>query len=261
MLTNIARPYSTITVETAPPAGRIRLSRPPRNLLDLKMMDELLAAIEDFEQQPALSYFILSGDGPTFSAGVDIAAHRPEQVRDMIPRFHSVIRALANTSKITLAAVQGACLGGGAELALACDMIFCTEESRWQFPEINIACFPPVATVVLSQLIGAKRAAEMIFTGQVLHGDEALHIGLVNDSVPADELEAVVDEVAQRLASLSPQALALAKKAFQQFDARQLDERLQQTAAIYLNELLHTPDAIEGVNAFLEKRKPRWTRR
>lgn len=137
MLTNINRPYSTITVETAPPGGRIRLSRPPRNILDLKMMDELLVAIDDFEQQPALSYFILSGDGPTFSAGVDIASHRPEQARDMLTKFHSVIRALVNTSKITLAAVQGACLGGGAELALVCDMIFCTEDSRWQFPEIE----------------------------------------------------------------------------------------------------------------------------
>jgi enoyl-CoA hydratase/carnithine racemase len=179
----------------------------------------------------------------------------------MLTKFHSVIRALANTSKITLASVHGACLGGGAELALVCDMIFCTEDSRWQFPEINLACFPPVAAVALSQVVGTKRAAEMVLTGQVLHGDEAFHIGLTNDSVPRDELDDLVNEVGERLASLSPKALALAKKAFYKFDARQLDERMQQSESIYLDELVHTEDALEGINAFLEKRKPKWTGR
>ncbi len=261
MLTNITRSYSTIAVEVAPPAGSIRLTLPPRNIIDLRMMDELLAAIDSFEQRADLSYFVLSADGPSFSAGVDIAAHRPDQARDMLVKFHSVIRALVNTSKITLAAMQGACLGGGAELALVCDMIFCAEDSRWQFPEIDLGCFPPVAAVMLPQLVGAKRAAEMVFTGQVLHGDEALHLGLVNDSVPAAQLEDVIAEIGSRLATLSPRALALAKKALHKFDARRFDEHLQQVESIYLDELIPSADAFEGINAFLEKRMPRWTGR
>jgi cyclohexa-1,5-dienecarbonyl-CoA hydratase len=261
MLTNIDRKFARIAVEVAPPAASIRLSHPPRNVIDMPMMDELLAAIESIEQRSDISYFVIGADGPSFSAGVDIAAHRPNQARAMLTKFHSVIRSLANTSKVTLAAVGGACLGGGAELALVCDMIFCTEDSRWQFPEINLGCFPPVAAAALSQVVGTKRAAELVLTGQVIHGDEAFHMGLVNDSVPADELDDLVNEVGERLASLSPKALALAKKAFYKFDARQFEERLQQTETIYLEELVHTEDAQEGINAFLEKRKPKWTGR
>lgn len=261
MLTNIEKQFARITLDVAPPAARLRLSRPPRNIIDLAMMDELVAALETVEQRSDVSFLVLSADGPSFSAGVDIAAHRPDQVRAMLTKFHSVIRALVATTKITLAAVHGACLGGGAELALVCDMIFCTEDSRWQFPEINLACFPPVAVVALSDVVGTKRAAELVLTGQVIHGDEAFHMGLANDSVPAAELDDLVNEVAERLASLSPKALALAKKAFYKYDARPFAERLQQVESIYLDELIHTEDALEGISAFLEKRKPRWTGR
>jgi cyclohexa-1,5-dienecarbonyl-CoA hydratase len=149
-------------------------------------------------------------------------------------------------------------MGGGAELALVCDLIYCTEDSTWQFPEINLACFPPVAAVALSQVVGTKRAAELILTGQVIHGDEAFHFGLANDAVPDSELDDLLDEIGGRLASLSPAALALAKKAFYKFDVRQLGEPLQQVESIYVDELLKTEDALEGVNAFREKRKPVW---
>ncbi len=257
-LTRIEKNFSRITLDIAPPAGRITLSHPPLNIIDLQMMDELLAAIDQLEQRPDTSFFIIAGAGEAFSAGVDVAAHQPERARAMLAKFHSVIRALVNTRKITLAAVRGHCLGGGAELALVCDMIFCTEDSTWQFPEINLACFPPVAAVALSQLVGSKRAAELVLTGQVIHGDEAFHMGLANDAVPEPELDDLLDEVGHRLASLSPAALALAKKAFYAVDARELDERLQRAEAVYLDEVVKTEDALEGINAFLEKRKPAW---
>jgi cyclohexa-1,5-dienecarbonyl-CoA hydratase len=258
MLTKIEKQYTKIEVDIAPPAGRITLASPPANIIDLSMMDELQGAIEDFEQRDDISFLILAGNERTFSAGVDINAHRPKQARQMLAKFHSVIRALANTKKITVAAVRGACMGGGAELALVCDLIYCTEDSTWQFPEINLACFPPVAAVALSQVVGTKRAAELILTGQVIHGDEAFHFGLANDAVPDSELDDLLDEIGGRLASLSPAALALAKKAFYKFDVRQLGEPLQQVESIYVDELLKTEDALEGVNAFREKRKPVW---
>jgi cyclohexa-1,5-dienecarbonyl-CoA hydratase len=258
MLTKIDRQYAKIEVDVAPPAGRITLSSPPANIIDLPMMDELLAAIEAFEQRDDVSFVIIAGNERMFSAGVDIGAHRPAEARIMLTKFHSIVRALAGTKKITLAAVRGACIGGGAELALVCDLIYCTEDSTWQFPEINLACFPPVASVALSQVVGTKRAAELILTGQVIHGDEAFHIGLANDAVPDAELDDLLDEVGERLASLSPAALALAKKAFYRFDARRLGEPLQQAESIYLDELLKTEDALEGVSAFLEKRQPVW---
>jgi cyclohexa-1,5-dienecarbonyl-CoA hydratase len=258
MLTQIEKRYTKLELDVAPPAGRITLANPPLNVIDLPMMDELVAAMEQIEQHSDVSFVVITGSGRAFSAGVDIAAHQPGQVRPMLAKFHSIIRALVATQKITLAAVRGPCMGGGAELALACDMIFCTEDSAWQFPEINLACFPPVAAVALSQVVGSKRAAELIFTGQVIHGDEAFHMGLANDAVPDAELDDLVDEVGHRLAALSPVALALAKKAFYAFDVRQLDERLQKVEKIYLDDLMKTEDAHEGINAFLEKRKPLW---
>ncbi len=257
-LTQIEKSYSKIAVDVAPPAGRITLANPPVNVIDLRMMDEMLAAIEQFDQSPEISFFTIAGSERAFSAGVDIAAHTPERVRQMLTKFHSVIRALTTTKKVTIAAVRGNCMGGGAELALVCDMIFCTEDSTWQFPEINLACFPPVASVALSQVVGMKRAAELILTGQVVHGDEAFHMGLANDAVAESDLDEVVNEVGERLASLSPAALALAKKAFYRWDAGDFDARLQRVEAIYLDELMRTEDASEGIESFLAKRNPVW---
>lgn len=258
MLTQIEKRYTKIEVDIVAPAARIRLANGPDNVIDVAMLDELLAALEAMDEREDVSFVMLAGNQRVFSAGLDVGARRPTQARDTLTKFHSVIRALAGTRKITIAAVRGACMGAGAELALVCDMIYCTEDSIWQFPEINLAAFPTVATLALSQAVGRKRAAELIFTGQVIHGDEAFPMGLANDAVPDEELEDLVDEVGQRLASLSPAALALAKKAFCKHDARQLGEALQQAEAIYLEEVLKTDDALEGVNAFLEKRRPVW---
>jgi enoyl-CoA hydratase/carnithine racemase len=140
-----------------------------------------------------------------------------------------------------------------------CDMIFCTEGTRFQFPEIQLACFPPVAAVALAAVIGQKRAAEMVLTGNVLHGDEALHIGLANDAVADEnELFEVLQDVIARLASLSPAALKMAKKAMYGWDAIHFDKGLQRAEAVYLNELIATEDAREGIQAWIEKREPVW---
>lgn len=258
MLTNIERTYAKITLDVAPPAARITLANPPLNVIDLPMMNELLAAVEQLEQRADITLLVITGSGRAFSAGVDIAAHAPERIHSMLAKFHSVIRALLATRKITIAAVRGHCMGGGAELALVCDMIFCAEDSSWQFPEINLACFPPVATVALSAVVGQKRAAELILTGRIIHGDEAFHMGLANEAVHDSELDHLVDEIGERIASLSPAALAIAKKAFYLWDTPELVDRLQQVEAIYLDELMRTEDATEGVKSFLERRKPVW---
>jgi cyclohexa-1,5-dienecarbonyl-CoA hydratase len=182
----------------------------------------------------------------------------PESVREMLTNFHAVIRALVKSSKVTIAAVRGNALGGGAELALMCDMIYCTEESRWGFPEIQLACFPPVAAVALAAAIGQKRAAEMILTGQIIHGDEALHIGLVNDAVPDAELDSRVEEAAEQLSHLSPAALRITKKALYAWDAIHFDKGLARAEQIYLDELMQTEDAREGIVAWMEKRAAKW---
>jgi cyclohexa-1,5-dienecarbonyl-CoA hydratase len=258
MLTQITRTFSRITLDIEPPTAQITLSAPPLNIIDLPMMDELLAAIEQIEQREDVSTVIISGNEKNFSVGVDIKAHLPNRMRETLTKFHSVIRALANTQKITIAAVQGNCMGGGAELALLCDLIYATDDSTWQFPEINLASYPPVAAVALSAVVGQKRAAELVLTGRVIHGEEAFAMGLVNEAVHASELHPLVQDVTARLASLSPAALKLAKKAFYAWDAIHFDKGLQRSETIYFDELIKTEDALEGINAFLEKRKPEW---
>jgi cyclohexa-1,5-dienecarbonyl-CoA hydratase len=258
MLSSILPTFTRIELTINAPVAIVTLRHPPVNVIDLAMMDDLANALKVVEARADVTTLIFTGDGEHFSAGVDIAAHVPESVREMLTKFHGVIRALVKSHKVTIAAVRGNCLGGGAELALMCDMIYCTEESLWGFPEIQLACFPPVAPVALAAAIGQKRAAEMVLTGQILHGDEALHMGLVNDAVPDPELDSRVEEAAEQLSHLSPAALRITKKALYAWDAIHFDKGLARAEQIYLDELMQTQDAREGIVAWVEKRAPKW---
>ena len=254
---------STIRVELAvtPPVARLGLHNPPLNVIDLPMMRELQQALAEIEARSDISVVLFEGDTCAFSAGVDVKAHVPEHVHEMLTSFHAVIRAIVASRKITIAAVQGACLGGGAELAAVCDMVYTARDATWGFPEIKLGCYPPVAAVALPALVGQKRAAELILTGRQISGDEAVAIGLANRSAHANELAAVVDETVSQLQAMSPAALALAKKSIYAWDAIHFDKGLARAERIYLEELIATEDACEGIAAFLEKRSPKWTGR
>jgi cyclohexa-1,5-dienecarbonyl-CoA hydratase len=239
--------------------GRIRLANPPLNVLTVPMMGELLETLEEFENRPDISVIIFEGDTQAFSAGVDIRAHVPEEVRGMLASFHSVIRAVVSSHKITIAAVRGACLGGGAELAAVCDMVYTARDATWGFPEIKLGCFPPVAAVALPALVGQKRACELILTGRQISGEEAVAIGLANRSARGEEVDGMVVDTLTELGEMSASALALAKKAIYSWDAIHFDKGLARAEKIYLDELISTSDAREGIMAFLEKRSPKWT--
>jgi cyclohexa-1,5-dienecarbonyl-CoA hydratase len=190
---------------------------------------------------------------------VNVGAHTPEKVETMLLKFHSVIRALIASKKVTVAAVHGHCLGGGAELAMVCDMAYTTASAQWGFPEIKLGCYPPVACTALAALVGQKRAAELILTGRTISGIEAAVMRLANRAVSDEELAAAVDQTVQELLRLSPAALAVTKKAFYAWDAMHFDKGLARAEKIYLEELMKTADAQEGIRAFVEKREPKWT--
>ena len=250
-----------LAVDVRPPVASLTLHNPPLNILDIPMMGELHQAITELESRPDISVILFQGDARVFSAGVDIKAHVPEQIQAMLTSFHAVIRAVVASKKITIAAVQGACLGGGAELAAVCDMVFTARDATWGFPEIKLGCYPPVATVALPALVGQKRAAELILTGRQISGDEAVAIGLANRSARAEEVDALVQETIGQLVQLSPVTLAHAKKSIYAWDAIHFDKGLARAEKIYLEELIATEDAQEGITAFLEKRPPKWTGR
>jgi cyclohexa-1,5-dienecarbonyl-CoA hydratase len=188
-----------------------------------------------------------------------VAAHTPDKVEEMLTKFHSVIRGLVAMKKVTIAAVHGYCLGGGAELAMMCDIAYTTESAQWGFPEIKLGCYPPVACTALAALVGQKRAAELILTGRTIDGKEAAEIGLATRAVPEDALSAAVNESIGHLQGLSPAALALAKKASYAWDSMHFDKGLARAERIYFDELMKTSDAQEGIRAFMEKREPKWT--
>jgi cyclohexa-1,5-dienecarbonyl-CoA hydratase len=249
---------SRITLDFQPPVARIGLHHPRLNVIDVAMMDELAQVLAEIEARSDVTTLVLSGTGKSFSVGVDISAHTPDRVAHMLSRFHSVIRALVASQKITIAAVHGHCLGGGAELAMVCDLVYTAEDASWGFPEIKLGCYPPVAATALAALVGHKHAADLILTGRTISGAAAARIGLANRAIAGAEVEPVVQETIQQLSTLSPAALAIAKKANYAWDAMHFDKGLARAERIYLEELMKTEDVHEGINAFMEKRQPVW---
>jgi cyclohexa-1,5-dienecarbonyl-CoA hydratase len=228
------------------------------NVIDLQMMDELRQAIQTVSENREICAVVLRGSGRAFSAGVDVAAHTPDLVQSMLAKFHGLLLALVKLPQTTIAQVHGACMGGGAELAMMCDLCFTTPDAQWGFPEITLGCYPPVACAALSALVGQKRAADLIFTGRTFSGEDAAAWGLANCAVSQEQMEVAVRETVERLAKLSPAALAHAKKAFYGWDSIHLDKGLARAEKIYLEELMQTEDAREGIQAWLEKRQPKW---
>ena len=250
--------FTRISLGVQPPEALILLRNPPLNILDLSMMEELAAALATIEAHDDVSAVVLSGSQKAFCAGVDVAAHTPDKVDEMLTKFHAVIRAIVASRKVTIATVRGHCLGGGAELAMVCDLVYCAEDSTWQFPEIKLGCFPPVAAAALPSLVGQKVAADLILTARKCSGAEAKQLGLANEAVPDDQVEARAHAAVERLAALSPAALRLAKKSLWGWEAAHFDKALARAEQVYLDELMKTEDANEGIRAFMERRKPEW---
>jgi cyclohexa-1,5-dienecarbonyl-CoA hydratase len=256
MIMNSNSGYTRIAVELQPPVARVTLNNPPLNVIDIPMMEELRAALEQIEARSEISVIVFAGSERAFSSGVNVADHTSDKVRGMLADFHSVIRSVVSSSKLTIASVRRHCLGGGAELALMCDIIYAAPDSVWGFPEIKLACYAPVASVALPAVVGQKLAAELLLTDRTLSGEEALAAGLVNGL--ADDPETLVAECVQRVSQLSPAALRVAKKAFYAWDSMHFDKGLARAEQIYNDELMKTDDAREGIAAFLERRRPKW---
>jgi len=254
----ISSSSSRISFHVHSPVARITLHNPPLHIIDVPMIEQLQTALAEAEARSDVSVITFSGGDKVFSAGVDVAAHTPEKVREMLTKFHTVFHALVGSRKVLVASVHGHCLGGGAELAMMCDVVITSESAQWGFPEISLGCFPPVAAAALAALAGQKHAAELILTGRQFDGLEARFLGLANWAVPDHQVKEKTDEVLERLAKLSPAALAIAKRALYAWDSMHFDKGLARAEKVYLEELLQTEDAREGIQAFLEKREPRW---
>ncbi len=259
MSTASSAAFKRISAEVRGNAIFVTLKNPPVNVIDIPMMEELRDAIERAEALSQVNAIVFRGEGSGFSAGVDIAAHTPEHIQEMLSKFHAVTLAIARSKKISIAAVHGNCLGGGAEIALVCDIVYTTTDATWGFPEIKLACFPPVACVALGAIVGQKRATELILTGRKFSGLDAAKMHLASETADsAHDLDHMLRGTLMSLRELSASALALTKKAIYTWDGLHLDKGIARAEKIYLEELMQTDDVKEGVQAWEEKRKPKW---
>ncbi len=236
----------------------LTLNRPPLNILNIAMMREMNEALEGLKGDADTNLLVIAAQGKAFSAGVDIKDHTPDKVEEMIEAFHGIFRRLLSLEIPTLAVVQGACLGGGCELASFCDFLLASEEATFGQPEIKVGVFPPIAVVLFPYLMGQRRTFELLLTGETVDAREAERIGLVTKVVPPEELEKAREELVAKLAGLSGVVLRLTKRAIYEAADLPFGKAMEHVERLYLERLMSTEDAKEGLQAFLEKRKPVW---
>lgn len=254
-----AETKSSILSERQGAVARVILNRPPLNILDLATLGEMRARLNSLFEDPSVGLVEIRAAGEkAFSVGTDIRDHFPERAPEMLREFHALIRALVYAPRPTVAVVRGHCLGGGMELATACDFILASADARFAQPEVKLGAFPPVAAALLPRLIGEKRALEMILSGEPISAEEALRVGLVNRVVAADALEDEAEKFSNALLSSSVRVSALARKSARLGSRQAFEGALREAERIYLEELLPSEDASEGLRAYLEKRPPNW---
>ena len=255
--------YQEIRFTVRNHVGRISFARPPLNIFSIAMMREIDRALNECmsTRDMVAVVFDAYGEARAFSAGVAVEEHAAETIYQMIESFHTIFRTLEQMAKPALAVVDGAALGGGCELVAGCDIVIASDRSRFGQPEIKLGVFPPVATVLLPRIIGERRARELVLTGELIDAQEAARLGLVNYVVPQAQLEQKTEEILNRLRQLSASALEATRRALDAARGSSFEDALTKVEDLYLNDLMKTEDAHEGVAAFMEKRKPIWRHR
>jgi cyclohexa-1,5-dienecarbonyl-CoA hydratase len=246
-----------ITFSSDANAYRITLADPPLHILDLAMLEELRDALGRVTNDRHALLIDATGER-AFSAGASVQDHLGDRVAGMLERFHDCFRLLARVDLVTVALVRGAALGGGCELALACDFVLASDRARFGQPEMQLGVFPPVAAYQLSRQLPPRKGLELFLTGDPIDAMTAERLGLANAVFPAADFDARATEWLERIYRHSASSLRMAKKAFRLAQAEDFDERLARVERLYLEELMQTNDANEGLNAFVEKRTAVW---
>ena len=239
----------------------IALGPPPANIVTMDLMEELSSELERLSKRgnERVKLIVLTGQGAHFSYGASIEEHRPRDVGDMLPNFHSLIGQVLDCDIPTLAKVSGLCLGGGFELALACSFILSAEEAKFGTPEIKLGVFPPAAIALLPRKVGDAHVCEIVLTGESYPAAELHALGIVNRVTGGEKLD---DEVATFIKThflpKSASSLRIACRASRTPIRRYYHEHIGELEQLYLDTLMSTEDAVEGIEAFLEKRSPQW---
>jgi len=251
--------FKFLSYTVADALATITINRPPHNVLDIAVMEELNRALDIAAREEAAKMLMITSAGEkVFSAGVDVMDHTPDKVVQMIDVFHGILKRLMIFPLPTVAALNGSAMGGGCELALACDMAVATEDTRIGQPEIKLGVFPPIAAILMPRIMPLPKVMELLLGGGLITASEALHLGLLNRVFPRASFAQDTRAFLGQFLSLSRVALMYTKKAVREAAGKPFFEALFTVEQIYLKDLMATADAVEGLNSFMEKRKPVW---
>jgi cyclohexa-1,5-dienecarbonyl-CoA hydratase len=252
------RGFKFIQLDTVQGISRITLNRPPANVLSIDMMQDVNTALESLEYQRDVKLVVIMATGKYFSAGFELMDHLGDRAYMMLEAFRRIFENLLKLDKPTLAVVAGPALGAGSILAVACDMVLAAQSAKFGHPEIKGGVFNTVAAVLLPRLIGRKKAFEMILGGASLTAAEAEKLGLISRVCPDDKLDAEVAALIQRFQESSAPVMQYTRRALSGAFDLPFGDALRHTEDVYLNQLMGTEDAEEGLRAIMEKRRPAW---
>ena len=237
----------------------LRFAHPKGNIITDALVGQLRQALEDVSQSTSLRLLVIEGEGRDFSFGANIPEHAPGAIEHSLPLFHALILDLLAMPVPTAAVVRGRCIGGGFEIALACDFIFAADDAMFALPEIKLGVFAPFATVLLPKRVGLAAATSALLTGEARTAAEWKSLGLIELIAPADGLAAAVDAwFNATLAQHSAEALRHAVRALRASISEAAAREIPEIERLYLKDAMRSHDASEGIEAFLEKRVPRW---
>lgn len=241
--------------------AEVILGKAPANIISAQLIGELMLLLAELEADHNCKMIVLAGEGDSFSYGASVEEHTKEQVGNMLPQFHLLIDKMLSSKIPILAKVKGNCLGGGFEVALACHFIFADRSATFSVPEIKLGVFPPPACALLNSKIADNIANEMIVTGTNQSAAELLHLGLLNgvadDSNSLDEMLKTFIE--KRILKTSASSIRFATTAARMVVLKKYRANIKELENLYLKELMSTHDANEGIQSFIEKRRPVWT--
>lgn len=250
--------YQFIKVETTDGVKRIIFNRPKHNVFDILMMKEINAELSASMTEGDLKCIVFLGEGPSWCAGVEVGDHKPEMVHDMITEFNGIFERTEKLQIPLIAGVHGNCLGGGMEMAIACDIIAASEKAAFGQPEIKLGFFPPYAAIRLPQLVGPAKAIEICTTGRIYSAADAKNMGFVSHVFTEAEFEKGLEKLVGDIAKCSPLILRLNKRAVKENLGLGFEQAIRGVSDLFLNELMKTEDTLEGIASFEEKRKPVW---
>ncbi len=236
---------------------RVTLATPPANILDGQALAEIATVVDRAAAEPQLRAIVFAAQGKHFSFGASVEEHRKEAAGKMIHSFHALFKKIVACPVPTIALVRGQCLGGGMELVTFCNFILAEPSARFGQPEIVLAVFPPVAAVILPRLVGQARADDLILTGRVIDAETAQQWGMVH--AVGDDGEAELEKLlSKHLVPKSAMALRFANRAGRAQWNVAVTAELDAMEKLYVDELMATEDAVEGIESFLAKRSPEW---